>query len=92
MPSNGSKAVAKARATSDNCVAPGDCTTIDLPGFPTATCTVVAGKCAIKNTVETFTGLDVFPDGKIANVEIQGVEIWDGATPTFTMGLKIGPL
>lgn len=85
-------AVTKARATSNNCVAPGICTTIDLPGFPTGTCVVALGKCSIKTTVEGFTGLDVFPDGTVSNVEIQGVEIWQGSTPTFAMGIKIGPL
>jgi hypothetical protein len=85
-------AVTKARATSNNCVAPGNCTTVDLPGFPTGTCTVSLGKCSIKTTVETFLPIDVFPDGTVSNIEIQGVEIWQGTTPTFSMGIKVGPL
>jgi hypothetical protein len=69
------------------------CTVVDLIGFPVGSCTVTAGKCSIKTTVEGAIGLgtDVFKDGQVVSIEILGVDVLRAGLRTFSSGLKIGP-
>jgi hypothetical protein len=84
---------ANARVTTTDCQVGDSCTVVDLIGFPVGSCTVTAGKCSIKTTVEGAIGLgtDVFKDGQVVSIEILGVDVLRAGLRTFSSGLKIGP-
>lgn len=84
---------ANARVTTTDCLSGGDCTVVDLIGFPVGSCVVAGGKCKIKTTVEGAIGLgtNVFKEGEVVSIEILGVDVLRAGTRTFSTGLKIGP-
>ncbi|MCW5893912.1 MAG: hypothetical protein KIT14_25695 [bacterium] len=84
---------ANSRVTTTDCQSGGDCTVVDLVGFPIGSCVVTAGKCSVKTTVEGAIGLgtNVFKEGQVVSIEILGADVLRAGLRTFSMGLRIGP-
>jgi hypothetical protein len=84
---------ANSRVTTTDCQVGDSCTVVDLIGFPIGSCSVAAGKCSVKTTVEGAIGLgtDVFKEGQVVTIEILGADVLRAGLRTFSMGLKIGP-
>jgi hypothetical protein len=86
--------------TTDDCAA-GDCTVIELSGFPVGQCVVSnaggLGKCGVKGTVEGFVDTqspgnnDVFKVGKRYSIAILGTKVLHGANTALEGGVILQP-
>jgi len=79
--------VADMRTTADDCGGV-SCTTIDVLGFPVGSCTVAAGECAIKTTLNTLDP-GMVQAGKNTAFTILGIRVTHGANTAFESGILV---